>query len=87
MVEFSKKSYKMLEKQKYCKNTLLFQFEKKHFSCFTSLYIPKPEQKKTESRMNYDFFCTCKQKDCLTPFVASSVNVRVLISQQNEAFI
>ena len=34
-------------------------------------------------------FTTCKQKDCASLFMAaaSSVHVRVLISQQNEAFI
>ena len=78
----SKKSYKILEKQKNIVKTL---------GCWNlriSIFL-KTEQKKTESRMNYDFICTCRQKDCVSLLMAtaSSVHVRVLIAQQNKAFI
>ena len=55
-IMFCQNLAKFQRSKKYCKNTWLLEFENKHFPCLTSLYIRKTEQKKTESRMNYDFF-------------------------------
>jgi len=93
----AKKRKKMLEKQKYCKTTLLIEsdVETKHFPCSMSEYIPKTEQKTSESGIYYEFFL-CKQKYRISVTMATAsrlltqINLRVpvknLFSQRNEAF-
>jgi hypothetical protein len=94
----AKKRKKMLEKQKYCKTTLLIEsdVETKHFPYSMSEYIPKTEQKTSESGIYYEFFFLCKQKYrvSVTMATASELLIRLtyasllknLFSQRNEAF-
>ena len=47
-----------------------------------------PDEGKIQATFATEFICTCKQKDYVSLLMAaaSSVHVRVLISQQNKAF-
>jgi hypothetical protein len=94
----AKKRKKMLEKQKYCKTTLLIEsdVETNHFPYSMSENIPKTEQKTSESGIYYEFFFLCKQKYHISVTMATAsellnqINLRVtvknLFSQRNEAF-
>ena len=48
-----------------------------------------PHEDKIQAIFVTEFICTCKQKDYVSLLMASasSVHVRILISQENEAFI
>jgi len=53
----AKKRKKMLEKQKYCKTTLLIEsdVETKHFPCSMSEYIPKQSRKRANLEFTTNF--------------------------------
>jgi len=84
-INCGKKRKKMLEKQKYCKTTLLIEsdVERNHFPYSVSEYILKTEQKTSESGIYYELFSLRRQKDRISVTMATAsrlltqINLRV----------